>query len=57
MAMGMNPLVVRDLSLWQFHAAAAGWAKANGAEVTRDLTDDEFNVASAALDEAPETTL
>lgn len=54
--MGFSPRAVDDLSLWQFRAAAAGWAEANGAETSGPMSEAEFAAAEAALDAAPETT-
>lgn len=52
--MGFTPREVDDMSLWQFQAAYAGWAAANGAKVEDELTDDEWKAAEAAFDEAPD---
>lgn len=52
--MGWTPDQVEASSLWQFQAAYAGWAKANGAEVDDGLSADEFTAAMAAFDEAPD---
>lgn len=42
------------MSLWQFQAAVAGWAKAQGAEVSETMTDPEFEAVSAMLDTFPD---
>jgi hypothetical protein len=52
--MGWTPLDVDRCSLWQFHSAYAGWAEANGADVTAELTPAEIDAAVAAFDAAPE---
>lgn len=54
--MGWPPREVAAASLWQFRAAAAGWAEANGGETAEPLTDADFASAEAALDAAPDRT-
>ncbi len=53
--MGFPPQQVDRMSLWQFQAAYAGWAEANGATVEEDLSEDEWKAAEAAFDEAPDS--
>lgn len=53
--MGFTPRQVDDMSLWQFQAAYAGWAEANGATVEEDLSEEDWKAAEAAFDEAPST--
>lgn len=53
--MGWTPQQVERMSLWQFWAAYAGWAEANGATVEEDLSEDEWKAAEAAFDAAPDS--
>lgn len=55
--MGLSPVEVDHLSLWQFRAVIAGWALAHGAEIETELGADAFDAAAAALDAAPDTTM
>ena len=49
--MGFSPREVATMSLWQFQAAASGWAEAKGAKGSDYLNQDDFDAASALLDE------
>lgn len=40
-AMGFTPQQVRQMSLWQFRAAASGYARANDAEAGKALSETE----------------
>ncbi len=53
--MGFTAQQVDKMSLWQFQAAYAGWAEANGATVDEDLSEDDWKAAEAAFDEAPDS--
>lgn len=55
--MGFTPQQVETMSLWQFHSAYAGWARAQGAETAQNLSDEDFDKAAAALDAAPDKVM
>lgn len=55
--MGFSPRDVERMSLWQFQAAVAGWAKAQGGDVETEWTAAEFEAASAAADSFPDRIL
>lgn len=46
--MGFTPRQIGDMSLWQIHAAAAGWAEANGGGGGLDA--DEIGELSRLVD-------
>lgn len=55
--MGFTPQEVEAMSLWQFHAAYAGWARAQGADTAENLSDEDIERAAAALDAAPDKVM
>ncbi len=50
--MGFTPDQVEAMSLWQFHAARAGWLAAQGVKMRAPHSEDAFEAASALLDRA-----
>lgn len=52
--MQYTPAEVGAMSLWQFLAAADGWAKANSPDAARP-TDEDLAAAEALLEAAPDT--
>lgn len=44
-------LDVRQLTLWEFNATVAGYAKATGGKVDEGLSDDEFDRLGSLLDQ------
>lgn len=52
--MGFTPRQVGEMSLWQFMAAADGWARANAAESPTPASEDDVEDVRALLAAAPD---
>lgn len=51
---GLSPMEIDRMSLWQFSAVVDGWNRAQGQKTSQPMSDDAFDDLASFIDAVPE---